>query len=372
MSADSSPESGLSPRRSRQRSEDPSSQPMTEQARQSRYNRAAARAMETAPAELERQRIEARDNRRSVSERIRDERQSQQQYLAGRSEQARQIAELLTGSTPNGQDDQPDTSPRRAADQSDRPAKAIPPSADGRPALEIDEEDEGSDGREPGAPKTLKEFADEHELSATELHKLSVSIDRDIEPMTIEQMKARIKDMRNFETLRDDFEETRATQQNEILVARQQVEDVLQRLTEVVPPEHLARAFADMETAGAANLEKAKAQLNEWFPEWKEPARRVADRERLETVLATYGFTKFEVGAVRDPRLIKFAMDAIRKGDRYDRLKANINSENREKKPSSQPPSGKRQAPRQTATDKADAMAKAGDKVGAIAALLRG
>jgi hypothetical protein len=331
--------------------------------------------MANAPAELERQRIEARDNRRSNSERIRDERQSQQQYLAGRSEQARQIAALLTGEEPRqaGKQDRPgDASPHGQSqdDQSDRPAKVSPPLSDGRPALELEEDE--PQRREPGAPKSLKEFAEEHELSATEMHKLSVSIDRDIEPMTIEQMKSRIKEVRDFEMLRDDFEETRADQQNEILVARQQVEDVLQRLTGVVPPEHLARAFADMETAGAANLEKAKAQLNEWFPEWREPARRVADRERLETVLATYGFTKFEVGAVRDPRLIKFAMDAIRKGDRYDRLKASVNSESREKKPSREAPSGNRQTPRQTSTDRANALAKAGDQVGAIAALLRG
>ena len=373
MSQTSSPESGSSRRRSADQS---GPAPMTAQAREQRYQRAADRAAETAPAELERQRLEAKDSRRSQSERVRDERANRDALLAGRSKQAREIAELLTGKAPAA-DGSPGAPPRRTGDGGEEPNRdqgarpaTTEPLADRRPALESDDDDDdqvAADG-----PRTIKDFAAEHELSAKELYELSVDMGRDAEPMTIGALKDRVNEMRDFETTRDDFEEDRSRSQNEILVARQQIEDVLLRLKNIVPAQQLAEAFADMTDASDKALEKAGKQLNDWFPEWKDPHKRASDRERLETVLATYGFSKFEVGAVRDARLIKFAMDAIRKADRYDRLKASVTDPNRDKKPSREAPARNQKTPRQNATSQADAMAKSGDKVGAIAALLRG
>jgi hypothetical protein len=240
-----------------------------------------------------------------------------------------------------------------------------------RPALELDEDERDADEDQPKRkPKStsLSEFAEAHQLKEKDIFDVTVPLEAGQEPVTIGALKDHFKETRDFEEKRDRFEDWHDTVQNEILTYRQQIEDVLQRVTSVVPPETLARAFADMQHDGEAQLEKARGQLREWFPEWADVQVKVKDRERLEQVLSTYGFTKFEVGAVRDARLIKFAMDAIRKNDRYDRLKE---QGKRDKQPTKEPASQRK--PRQpNATDQARSIAEKGDKIGAVAKLLGG
>jgi hypothetical protein len=238
-----------------------------------------------------------------------------------------------------------------------------------RPALELDEDerDEGEGQKKRKKQKTVVEFAEEHELKPEAIFDLAIPLEAGQEPVTLGQLKDHFKATRDFETKRDEFEDWQQHAQGEVIQARSQLDDVVMRLTSVVPPDVLARAFTDMQADSTAALEKARGQLNEWFPEWSDVQVKIRDRTRLEEVLGTYGFNKFEVGAVRDARLIKFAMDAIRKGDRYDRLKAGT----REKIPSKEPTSQRK--PRQpNATDQAKAIAEKGDKVGAVVKLLGG
>jgi hypothetical protein len=328
---------------------------------QNRYQRAAAdQKPATATAEPN-----ARPN-----ERQREATRRQAEDDRRKRGQARKIDEVsaLFGSPGAPEVSGDDAAAHGKTESDDSAGRGSAPPSD-RPALELDEDerDEGEGQKKRKKQKTVVDFAAEHEIEPKAIYELAVPLEAGQEPVTVAALKDHYKATRDFETKRDEFEDWQQHAQGEVIQARSQLDDVVMRLTSVVPPDVLARAFTDMQADSTAALEKARGQLSEWFPEWSDVQVKIRDRTRLEEVLATYGFNKFEIGAVRDARLIKFAMDAIRKGDRYDRLKAGT----REKIPSKEPTSQRK--PRQpNATDQAREIAKKGDIVGGVVKLLGG
>lgn len=358
MSADSSRESG-------------SSRPQSgTDNRSSRYQRAAERVETTAPRELERQRQADDDRRRQAA----TERQARQDRgERGRSKIMNDVAALLDGDDSAGGRPSPNGREREQAPP--RPDPQKPGRSDGdpatdRPGLELDDEP-GEDQAKPKprkGGKTLADFAAEHELEAKELFGLVVSFEEGgPEPVTIGELKDAFKAGRDLDSERDQFEDWRVGSQNEILQARSEIEATVQELAREVPPEAMARATARARDALAAQVERSKAQLTEWFPEWRDAQVKIRDRESFTKLMATYGFSSAEVGGVLDARLIKFGMDAMRLMDRYKRLREG----ERERKPSTQPPA-KHKPKAVNATDRVKDQVAKGDKVGAVATLLGG
>lgn len=328
-----------------------------------RYQRAADKSLSpTATAE---------PNARLSEQRQREATRRQAEEDRRKRGQARKIDEVsaLFGSPPAPEKSGDETAAHGKSETDDDAGRDDSRPSSSRPALELedDERDEGEGQAKRKKQKTVVDFAAEHEIEPKAIYDLAVPLEAGQEPVTVAQLKDHFKATRDLEQKRDDFEDWQTQAQGEVIQARSQLDDVVQRLTQVIPPDVLARAFTDMQADSTAALEKARGQLNEWFPEWADVQVKIRDRTRLEEVLATYGFNKFEVGAVRDARLIKFAMDAIRKGDRYDRLKQG----QREKIPSKEPTS-QRKARQPNATDQAKAIAEKGDKVGAVVKLLGG
>lgn len=343
----------------------------SESNRSSRYERATAAALEQA---TEPPKQTPQDRRQEQRQREATKRQADEdRKKRGQSRKIDDISALFGG--PTAKPDSRGAGPPAgddAAPDAGREGNRSPSEASSRPALELDEDEREEDGE--GRPKRkakaklIAEFAEAHELDAKELYELAVPLEAGEAPVTIAALKDHFKETRDFEQKRDDFQDWHDNAQNEIITFRQQIENVVQRLTSVIPPEALGRAYGDMQNDFQAAAEKGRAQLAEWFPEWADVQVKVKDRERLETVLGSYGFSKIEVGSVRDARLIKFAMDAIRKADRYDRLKE---QGKRDKIPSKEPTSTRK--PRQpNATDQARVIADKGDKIGAVAKLLGG
>lgn len=243
-------------------------------------------------------------------------------------------------------------------DESDSPKE--------RPALDLDEDGDEEEKPKKKRPKSLTKFAEENGLDAAKLHDLTVTYD-DGESISIGTLKDHYRESGDLQRRSDDFEDYRTHSQNEILMARQQIDGVLQRLTSVVPPEHLARAFADYEHDAAERARADKLRLREWFPEWDDLGRKNADKESLTKVLGSYGFSPFEVDTIKDARIIRFAIHGMRLMQRYERLKE---AYSREKVPSKVPPS--RQPGRRPNRDEtAKRQAEGGDVVGAVATLIR-
>lgn len=321
-----------------------------------------------APQELERQRRDSNDRRRQATE----SQARQDRGERGRSKIMNDVAALLGGDDdPAGSRPSPSGRERNgsgaAAPDSAQPGRSADPGD--RPGLELAEPDEDQAKPKPKkGGKTLTDFAAEHEFDAKELFGLMVGFEEGgPEPVTIGELKDHFKAGRDLDAERDEFEDWRVGSQNEILQARSELEFTVQELAREVPPEAMARATVRARDALAAQVERSKAQLTEWFPEWRDAQVKIRDREAFTKLMATYGFTASEVGGVLDARLIKFGMDAMRLMDRYKRLREG----ERERKPSVAPPA--RQKPKAAnATDRSKAAAERGDKIGAVAALLGG
>jgi hypothetical protein len=334
--------------------------PRSESNPNSRYSRATEQAQTPLPSQ----------SKEPNEQRQREATRRQAEDDRRKRGQARKIDEVsaLFGSPGAPEMSGDDAAAHGKTESDDSAGRGSTPPSD-RPALELDEDEreEGEGQKKRKKQKSVVDFAAEHEIEPKAIYELAVPLEAGQEPVTVAALKDHYKATRDFETKRDEFEDWQQHAQGEVIQARSQLDDVVQRLTQVVPPDVLARAFTDMQADSAAALEKARGQLSEWFPEWSDVQVKIRDRTRLEEVLATYGFNKFEVGAVRDARLIKFAMDAIRKGDRYDRLKAGT----REKIPSKEPTSQRKQR-QPNATDQAREIAKKGDVVGGVVKLLGG
>lgn len=329
-----------------------------------RYQRAADKALPQPATASQPGRNEQQRQREATLRQAREDRRE-------RSGEAKKIDDIsaLFGSTTKQQPEEPGgaanaPTPGDGAGRGNAPSSHDDPP---RPALELTDDEREEDGvsrPKRKATVSVNDFAVEHEIEPKAIYDLAMPVVTGEEPVTIQQLKDHYLQNRDFEQKRDDFEDWQTHVQGEVIQARQQIDDVLQRVTSVVPPEVLARAFADMQHDSEARLVKARSQLREWFPEWDDAQVKARDRQRLEEVLKTYGFSRIEVGNVNDARLIKFAMDAIRKNDRYERLKAGT----REKVPSKEPTS-QRKARVPNATEQALDLAKT-DKVGAVAMLI--
>jgi len=244
-----------------------------------------------------------------------------------------------------------------------------------RPALELDDdlasdEDEANIKRKRGkaTPKAIADFAEELELDPKEIYGLQVpgSAEDGEEPLTIGAMKDKLAEVRALQAKADEFEDSRSTAMNEIFVARQQIDDVLQRIRQAIPAQKFAEIFSEVSESEQHQLATARRQVREFFPEWNDAAVMRRDREKLTEHLGSYGFSGIEVDTLRDARLIKYAMDAMRLLERYQRIKA----AKKDEPPTRQAPST-RKPPRQNVDQTAKKLADEGDVLGAVSTLLR-
>lgn len=240
-----------------------------------------------------------------------------------------------------------------------------------RPALELDDEDDSdAERRKKSKVKTVADYASEAGVDAKSIYDLTVAFDENdgVEPMTIGAMKDRIKEVQDFERRRDEHEDWRTESMNEVLSARQQIDGVMQRIMQVIPREQLETAFGDYIQQHQGRVAEARKQLREYFPEWNDANVMQKDRDELDSHLETYGFTKFEIDNMQDARLIRYAVHAMRLMGRYQRMKEDL-KKYRDKVPTVVPSS--RRSGRADPTANAKQQAASGDKVGAVASLIR-
>jgi hypothetical protein len=236
-----------------------------------------------------------------------------------------------------------------------------------RPALDFDDDDDQQPKRRKRS-KSIADYAAELEVDPKELYNLAVPIgdDPEEEPLTIGQMKDRIKEVRDFDRRRDEFEDYRDQSLNEVANMRMQFEGVLSKLQSVVSPQQLASAFTEYEFAHQQQVRTSRLQLREWFPEWDDVQVKQRDRDKLDEFLGSYGISKYEIDNLTDARLVRFAVQAMRLADRYRRLKE---GGVREKTPTTEPTSSRKQ--KRDAKSEAQSLAQSGDILAGVKLLLR-
>jgi len=352
MSSDNSPGSG-------------SNQPPNGQDRYSRAKAAAAAPLQNQTGELNRRRDTARD--RAIETLALQDRANRAQHHVGRSAEIDDISKLFGGGEPaeksrkggDGSDDRAPIPPKR------EPAGSAQDPSRADPADDIDPDQ----AERPNGPKTLADFAEEHELKVSELYKLAVTTD-DGESYTLSELKDKAKAIATLDDREADFEDQRTEHFNMLAAQGEKIQALLGRLKAYVPAETLAKAAAEADGDPEAARAAAVQKLREWFPEWKDHQAQTRDREAVSKRLSAYGFSAYEVQSINEPRIIRFLVEACRRLDRYDKLRADGK---RDMIPTTQEPSRRIKPSRTSSTDdRARQIAQSGDKIGGIATLLGG
>ncbi len=124
------------------------------------------------------------------------------------------------------------------------------------------------------------------------------------ESQTISQLKDHYQATKSLESDREAWEETRRGQENEQMVARQQLNTLAVMLGEVKP--ELLKAAQEHQ---ALNAEHEARMLLQVKPEWATPAvKKQATDDMLVTAL-DYGFTEQQFMGIDDHKIIKLLHD---------------------------------------------------------------
>jgi hypothetical protein len=183
----------------------------------------------------------------------------------------------------------------------------------GREAAAADGDgDDGEHGesRANAKPETLEALAKAVGVQVSDLYSIKVPASGGREAMTIGQIKDRFSEFDALEADRLTFSEQKVQQEQEL----QRLRDEFREILAVIPKEQLKPELLQRAAERLAARDKARRdQIVVALPEWKDDATRKADMAEITKMLAGYGLNQFEVQAINDPRLLKFARDAQRR-----------------------------------------------------------
>jgi len=124
------------------------------------------------------------------------------------------------------------------------------------------------------------------------------------ESQTISQLKDHYQASKSFESDREAWDETRRDQENEQMVARQQLNSLAVMLGEVKP--ELLKAAQDQM---AFNAEHEAQMLLKVYPKWAEPEVKKQASAAMLATAKQYGFTEQQFIGIDDHRVIKVLHD---------------------------------------------------------------
>lgn len=175
------------------------------------------------------------------------------------------------------------------------------PTADSAPAVP-DEPPPDADAEK------LETAPDDDESQKPEIdydQEISINVGSEAEKLTIGQLKDHYQNSREFQQERDTWEGVRMDQQNENLVARQQVVEIAAMLGDV-NPELITR----LNNQRAATARQQSELLLQTFPEWADTEVKARDRVGLLETWKVLGFSDTEFGTLlTDHRFVKGLSD---------------------------------------------------------------
>ena len=206
------------------------------------------------------------------------------------------FARVLTGETPPSEPEgaPPDESaPDPEGDQSatDSDASETAP----EPPLEPPEE---------AITLTVKDLATRLETTPAQLYK-SLMIDVGGKSLSLSDIKDRAKDLHRADDMLTDAREHALTSENDLLRKNRALQIAMQQL---------GRPLTEAEVQRAADIHNEYAREQQTLSvaaiaDWKDPARQNADYKLIGALLADYGYTPAETGAIHDHRLVKILRD---------------------------------------------------------------
>lgn len=249
-------------------------------------------------------------------------------------------------------------SAKQAAQTSETPADARLVDAD--TGAELAQPDRQAETAVP--PKTLKDFAEQAGLEAKDLYSLEITLEAANgeakgKTLTLGQLKDLAAKAGDFETRKAAFEETRIEQENELLRARHELQQIVAGLPRnAVKPELLEKIRQETERQREVESERAL----EVIPQWKDDTVRLKDRDGILKHMAEYGYGPGDFDGIMDHRMLKYVRDNWTRWELVKQAMGNVKAKKPDTIPASRPSAGKGRssvqysAPAQTAAQLRD------------------
>ena len=184
-----------------------------------------------------------------------------------------------------------------------------PAAAEGEPEPEgdLDPDDDATQGE-----MDLSALAESLEIPLDELYAVEIPLGGDDGSFTLGEVKDQMRELRSVAADRELLTQDQTSSENEKLVARQELQQVVAMLGDSISPQLLEHARQTL------NVEVAREReaTFEAIPEWRDKETAERERSQINEFLRGYGFSKAELSQVYDHRLLKLARDSQRNQDK--------------------------------------------------------
>ena len=151
---------------------------------------------------------------------------------------------------------------------------------------------------------SIQELAERAGISVEELYKLNVPLADGRGVMPLGALKDNVIEGQRVEQMRETFDSQRTEFENEMIRARQELNEIVNLLPEL-PPGLIAQA----KQKHIAQQDKERAALLEVKPDWADPATFQRAQDDIFEVVSEYGYSRADMNLVLDHRLTKMIHD---------------------------------------------------------------
>lgn len=173
------------------------------------------------------------------------------------------------------------------------------------------ESETDDDADDPSKPvDSIDRLSKRLKMDMEKVYAIKVPVNEGEEPVTIGQLKDRVKAMDDLETRETQFEERRIQSEGELLKAQTFMRGILSK----IPQQHLSKELVQqVESHHRTTMQRERELTLQHIPEWKTEKNEQDDRTKINAMLSNYGFGPEFLESITDHRAIKFVRDmAIR------------------------------------------------------------
>jgi hypothetical protein len=202
--------------------------------------------------------------------------------------------------------------------------------------------------------------------------------------VSLSELKQGYQDAALLDDAREKLTEEQTTHSNDVMVARQELSQVVELLGRVMVEEvgqeaasqKLAELYGHARGQAAEFKERESQALFARFPEWRDPDKRKAVRDEMLEHLQPFGFHAIDVDSTLDHRLLAYVAANMERDRRIAATREKLGSRDAPK--GQRAPAARRRGPSEAAlskdrlTRRAKATGRREDMIPAIGALIAG
>ncbi len=202
-------------------------------------------------------------------------------------------------------------SPQSSNDETDE-AQVAPETVETENAVDRQPDPEQEQAADADQPETedeevsLKDLAEMLDVDVKDIYGVKLPLGNG-ETVSLGQYKDTYKRLQKYEADEEAFQENRRNQENQILVARQQAESLIDMLVSqgAMTPKNLEA----LENMQRSQLQRESKAIQAVIPSWTDPETRQRDYDAFAELGAEYGFSDVEIRAIGDHRILKMLYD---------------------------------------------------------------